>query len=129
MAPAGDEALKAEDMAESEGYDSLHSLAALGPLSNSTRIAILAALLALRRTTFTELMLAVNVPKSSLNMSLTILKDNKLVTVGRGFLGAGGPRTIVAITPAGENAIRDYLTAMRNLARDLLPEEGTKLQK
>ena len=124
MAPIGDEGPEAENTTESGGYGSLHSLTALGPLSNSSRVAILAALLAFRRTTFTELMLAVNIPKSSLNMSLSILKDSNLISVRRGFMGMGGPRTIVEITPGGEKAIRAYLEAMRSLARELLSEEG-----
>jgi len=101
-------------------FDNLTSLSASGPLSSSARVAILAALLAIRRTTFTELMLAVNLPKSSLNLSLGILKENKLVTVRRGFLPVGGPRTIVEITPEGEKAIRDHLMLMQNVARRLL---------
>jgi len=87
-------------------------------------VAILAALIAFRRTTFTELMLAVGVPKSSLNMSLNILKENGLVTVRRGFVGIGGPRTIVEITPAGEKAIRNHLAMMQDLARRLLPRHS-----
>ena len=81
----------------------------------------MAALLAIRRTTFTELMLAVNLPKSSLNLSLEILKENKFVTIRRGFLPVGGPRTIVEITPEREKAIRDYLALLQNLAKSLLP--------
>jgi DNA-binding MarR family transcriptional regulator len=101
--------------------DVLPSLSSAGPLSSSARVAILAALLAFKRTTFTELLLAVNVPKSSLNLSLAILKESKFVTVRKGFLGMGGPRTIVEITPEGEKAIRDHLVLMRNLASRLLP--------
>ncbi len=107
---------------EEEGrFGGLTSLSSSGPLSSSARVAILAALLAFRHTTFTELMLAVNLPKSSLNMSLAILKENKFVTVRRGFLPVGGPRTIVEITPEGEEAIRDHLMLMQNLAKKLLP--------
>jgi len=80
----------------------------------------LAALLAIRRTTFTELMLAVNVPKSSLNLSLSVLKENKFITVRRGFLAVGGPRTIVEITSEGEKAITDHLLLMQSLAKRLL---------
>ena len=102
-------------------FENLASLSTSGPLSNSARVAILAALLAIRRTTFTELMLAVNLPKSSLNLSIEILKENKLVTVRRGFLPVGGPRTFVEITPEGEKAIRDYLALLQSVARRLLP--------
>lgn len=108
---------------EGEGQpDDLMSLSSSGPLSSSARVAILAALLAFRHTTFTELMLAVNLPKSSLNMSLAILKENKFVTVRRGFLPVGGPRTIVEITPEGEKAVKDHLKIMQNLAKKLLPD-------
>ena len=115
----GEEARPRED--GGGGLDGLPSLSASGPLSSSARVAILAALLALRRTTFTELMLAVNVPKSSLNLSLTVLKENNLVAVRRGFLPLGGPRTIVEITQEGEKAIRDHLIMMQSLAKRLLP--------
>jgi DNA-binding transcriptional ArsR family regulator len=105
---------------EGEQSNILSSLSK-GPLSNSARVAILAALLAIRRTTFTELMLAVNVPKSSLNLSLSVLKENKFITVRRGFLAVGGPRTIVEITSEGEKAIMDHLLLMQSLAKRLLP--------
>ena len=104
-----------------EQFDGLPSLSSSGPLSSSARVAILAALLAFKRTTFTELMLALNVPKSSLNLSLAILKQNKFVTVRKGFLQIGGPRTIIEITPAGEKAVRDHLLLMQTLAKRLLP--------
>ena len=102
-------------------FENLASLSASGPLSSSARVAILAALLAIRRTTFTELMLVVNLPKSSLNLSIEILKENKFVTVRRGFLPVGGPRTFVEITPEGEKAVRDYLILLQGMAKRLLP--------
>ena len=105
---------------EGEQSHILSSLSMSGPLSSSARVAILAALLAIRRTTFTELMLAVNVPKSSLNLSLSVLKENKFITVRRGFLAVGGPRTIVEITSEGEKAITDHLLLMQSLAKRLL---------
>ena len=110
------------DPEDQEELGALPSLSSSGPLSSSARVAILAALLAFKRTTFTELLLAVGVPKSSLNLSLGLLKDNGLVTVRRGFMGMGGPRTIVEITPAGERAIIDHLLMMQNLAKRLLPQ-------
>ena len=102
-------------------FENLASLSASGPLSSSARVAILAALLAIKHTTFTELMLAVNLPKSSLNLSLEILKENRFVIVRRGFLPVGGPRTIVEITPEGEKAIRDHLLLLQSVAKRLLP--------
>jgi len=102
--------------------DDISSLSTSGPLNSSARVAILAALLAFKRTTFTELMLAVNLPKSSLNLSLAVLKENKFVTVRKGFVQIGGPRTIVEITPDGENAIKEHLILMQNLAKKLLSD-------
>ncbi|HYB75821.1 MAG TPA: transcriptional regulator [Nitrososphaerales archaeon] len=106
---------------EGGDFENLASLSASGPLSSSARVAILAALLAIKHTTFTELMLAVNLPKSSLNLSLEILKENKFVVVRRGFLPVGGPRTIIEITPEGERAIREHLMLLQSVARRLLP--------
>ena len=106
---------------EGGNFENLSSLSASGPLSSSARVAILAALFAIKHTTFTELMLAVNLPKSSLNLSLEILKENKFVVVRRGFLPVGGPRTIIEITPEGERAIREHLMLLQSVARRLLP--------
>jgi len=110
-----------EEDEEGGKFENLASLSASGPLSSSARVAILAALLAIKHTTFTELMLAVNLPKSSLNLSLEILKENRFVIVRRGFLPVGGPRTIVEITPEGEKAIRDHLLLLQSVAKRLLP--------
>jgi len=104
--------------------DELSSLSSSGPLTSATRVAILAALLAFKKTTFTELMLAVNLPKSSLNLSLAVLKENKFVTVKKGFIQIGGPRTIVEITPEGKRAIQEHLLLMQNIATKLLSKEN-----
>jgi DNA-binding PadR family transcriptional regulator len=58
-------------------------------------------------------------------LSLSVLKENKLVTVRKGFIQIGGPRTIIEITPEGEKAIRDHLLMMQDLASKLLPEKKT----
>ena len=118
---AGAAPFRKDEGDEGGEFEILASLSASGPLSSSARVAILAALLAIRHATFTELMLAVNLPKSSLNLSLEILKENKFVIVRRGFLPVGGPRTIVEITPEGEKAIRDHLLLLQSLAKRLLP--------
>jgi DNA-binding MarR family transcriptional regulator len=88
--------------------------------SISTRIGIMTALLGSKRATFTELLLAVKTPKSSLNKSLGILEDYGYVKQHRGFLPSLGPRTIVEITPKGEEAIRKHLELMRALADKFL---------
>jgi DNA-binding MarR family transcriptional regulator len=114
----GKEAVSAKDTGSQ--LDDLSSLSSSGPLNSSARVAILSALLAFKSTTFTELELALHLPKSSLNLSLNILKQNKLVTVRRALVQIGGPRTIVEITPEGEKAIRNHLLMMQELARKLL---------
>jgi DNA-binding MarR family transcriptional regulator len=95
----------------------------VGPFSVSTRVGIMMALLGSRRATFTELLLAVKSPKSSLNKNLGILEDHGFVKQRRGFLPAMGPRMIIEITPKGDAAVKKYLELMRSLADKFL---GTK---
>jgi DNA-binding MarR family transcriptional regulator len=80
----------------------------------------MAALLGSKRATFTELLLSVKTPKSSLNKNLGILEDHGFINQRRGFLNSLGPRTIIEITPKGEEAIKKYLELMRSLADKFL---------
>ena len=91
-----------------------------GPFSVSTRVGIMTALLGSKRATFTELLLAVKSPKSSLNKNLGILEDHGYVKQRRGFLPTFGPRMIIEITPKGEEAVKKYLELMRSLADKFL---------
>jgi DNA-binding MarR family transcriptional regulator len=83
------------------------------------------ALLGSKRATFTELLLAVKTPKSSLNKNLRILEDVGFIKQCRGFLAALGPRTFVEITPNGEEAIKKHLELMRTLADKFLGPKTT----
>jgi DNA-binding PadR family transcriptional regulator len=84
------------------------------------------ALLGFKRTTFTELLLAVKTPKSSLNKNLGVLEDYGFIRQRRSFLPGPGPRTIIEITPKGEEATKKYLESMRVLAdRFLGSKEAT----
>jgi DNA-binding MarR family transcriptional regulator len=97
-----------------------------GPFSVSTRVGIMTALLGFKRTTFTELLLAVKTPKSSLNKNLGILEDHGFIRQRRSFLPGPGPRTIIEITPKGEDATKKYLESMRAIAdRFLGSKEAT----
>jgi DNA-binding MarR family transcriptional regulator len=87
-----------------------------GPFSVSTRVGIMTALLGFKRTTFTELLLAVKTPKSSLNKNLGVLEDYGFIKQRRSFLGGPGPRTMIEITSKGEEATKKYLELMRTLA-------------
>ncbi len=85
------------------------------------------ALLGFRWTTFTELLLAVRTPKSSLNKNLRILEDYGFIKQRRGFLRVSGPRTIIEITPQGEEAIKRHLELMRAVADKYLGSEDSTL--
>ena len=76
----------------------------------------MAALLGFKRTTFTELLLAVKTPKSSLNKNLGILQDYGFIKQRRAFVLAPGPRMVIEITPEGEEAIKKHLELMRAVA-------------
>lgn len=91
-----------------------------GPFSVSTRVGIMTALLGFKKATFTDLLLAVKTPKSSLNKNLGILEDYGFIRQRRSFLLSPGPRTVIEITPTGEEAIKEYLQSMRSLANKFL---------
>jgi DNA-binding MarR family transcriptional regulator len=110
--------------AEKEDLISSSNLEPIGPFLISTRIGIMTALLGSKRATFTELLLAVKTPKSSLNKNLGILEDHEYIKQRRGFLPSLGPRTIVEITPKGEEAIKKHLESMRALADKFLGSRG-----
>lgn len=96
-----------------------------GPLSVSTRAGIMMALLGSKRATFTELLLAVKSPKSSLNKNLGILEEHGFVKQLRGFLPTFGPRMIIEITPKGEEAVKKYHELMRLLVDKFLGTMAT----
>ena len=100
-----------------------------GPFSVSTRVGIMTALLGSIRATFTELLLAVKSPKSSLNKNLGILEDHGYVKQRRGFLPTFGPRMIIEITPKGEEAVKKYLELMRSLADKFLGSKTGELEE
>jgi DNA-binding MarR family transcriptional regulator len=96
--------------------DLISDVGSPGPFSVSTRVGIMTALLGFKRTTFTELLLAVKTPKSSLNKNLGILEDYEFIKQRRSFLPGPGPRTIIEITPKGKEAIKKHLELMRAVA-------------
>jgi DNA-binding MarR family transcriptional regulator len=108
-----------KDLSSSSSSDS----GSAGPFSISTRIGIMTALLGSKRATFTELLLAVKTPKSTLNKNLGILEDHGFVKQRRGFLPTPGPRTFIEITPKGEEAIKKHLELMRSLADRFLGQK------
>lgn len=99
-----------------EEEDLVSDIGTPGPFSVSTRVGIMTALLGFRWATFTDLLLAVKTPKSSLNKNLKILEDYEFIRQRRGFLRVAGPRTIIEITPKGEEAIKRHLELMRAVA-------------
>jgi DNA-binding MarR family transcriptional regulator len=110
----------------SPGVDgSLSELGSAGALSSSVRVGMMLALLGVERITFTDLLLAVKVSKSSLNKSVRILEEAGYVTVRLGFKASGGPRTFIQITEKGKTAIRTHLEMMRRLTLKYLPDNIT----
>jgi DNA-binding MarR family transcriptional regulator len=109
----------------SDEDSSIPQLTSAGALSSNARVGIMLALLGVERITFTDLMLAVQVSKSSLNKSIKILADEGYVTERYGFKATGGPRTFVQITDKGKKAIRAYLETMRRLTTKYLPNDQT----
>jgi DNA-binding MarR family transcriptional regulator len=122
--------LPSEDPSENKAvqkgtWEEKNLVSDVGPFSVSTRVGIMMALLGSKRATFTELLLAVKSPKSSLNKNLGILEDHGFVKQRRGFLPAMGPRMIIEITPEGVEAIKEYLELMRSLADKFLGANPT----
>lgn len=109
-----------EDIGRKQGMDLVEELASMGPFSNPTRVGIMVVLLALRRATFTDILMAVKISKSSLNSSLNILERNGYVKIEHGFLRMGGPRTIVKITEKGEDEITRYLKFMNRFTNSVM---------
>ena len=113
------------EVGREEEEDLVTDVGSPGPFSVSTRVGIMTALLGFRWTTFTELLLAVKTPKSSLNKNLGILEDYGFIKQRRSLLFGPGPRTVIEITPKGEEAIKKHLELMRALAdRFLGSKEG-----
>lgn len=98
----------------------LSEIASGGALSSFTRIGIMLALLGVEQITFTDLLFAIKVSKSSLNHSVNALADAGYVTVRKGFEAAGGPRTFIRITKEGKKAIRSHLENMQTIASKFL---------
>jgi len=93
----------------------IRRLSKLGPLSSQTRVGIMVVLLALKKATFTDILVAIRTSKSSLSTSLSILERSGYIRTEYGFFSRGGPRTIIIITEEGENAISEYLDIMGRL--------------
>lgn len=126
---SGDEIEKDLDKTPSDGTQDKGEIAELssaGPLSNLTRVGIMLALLGVERITFSELLMAVNISKSSLSRSLEILEENGLIRIRRGFGAFGEPRTFIQITDAGKTAIRSHLETMHRVTRKYLKEDQTE---
>lgn len=99
---------------------SLSELSSEGALSSFTKLGIMLALLGVEQITFSDLMLVVEVAKSSLNYSLNALAVAGYVTLHKGFKTAGGPRTFIQITDKGKEAIHAHLETMQRLTSKFL---------
>ncbi|MFI5420173.1 MAG: transcriptional regulator [Nitrososphaerales archaeon] len=111
-----------EPMSSARRYGAIcvSEISSAGPLSSFTRVGIMLALLGVEKITFTDLMFAVKVSKSSLNHSVNALAGAGYVSVRKGFKTAGGPRTFIQITKEGDAAIRAHMENMQTLASNFL---------
>ena len=80
----------------SDHDQALSQFTSAGALSSSVRVGIMLALLGVERITFTDLLLAVNVSKSSLNKSIKILADEGYVKERFGFKDHRRPTHVCA---------------------------------
>ncbi len=108
------------DGKEDASNDKLQNLVSKSPLSSSSRIGILLVLSGMKWATFTDLLHSLGLPKSTLNLCLSVLGESGFVKVRTGFLSKGGPRTIVRITDLGKKAIRDYIELINELLQKKL---------
>jgi DNA-binding MarR family transcriptional regulator len=86
-------------------------------LNNSVRLGILLALYGVKSINFTQLLRAVEIPKSSLFTHLQVLEEAGYVRMVKRFT-ALGPRTFVEITEKGERVMREYSELIRKLTFD-----------
>ena len=85
-------------------------------LRNGVRLGILIALRVLNEATFTELVEALMMPKSTVHSHIRALEEEGFVEVKR-VLTMAGPRTMVRITDKGRRIIDEYLRIVGRVER------------
>lgn len=80
------------------------------------RLGILTIAHEARRVEFGFLRTTLNLTAGNLGQHLTVLEKADLITIEKGYEGRR-PRTWVLLTPAGELALRDEITRLKQLIR------------
>lgn len=111
-------------MTAETGFKELRELLRTQVFSSSARVGILLALLGVRRVTFTDLLKATQLAKSSLYLHLKCLEDNGLIKV-KDVLTPERPRTVIELTDQGSRAIERYLELLKDYS-DALGLNGQK---
>lgn len=89
------------------------------------RLGILTVTHQARRVEFGFLLTTLDLTAGNLGQHLTVLEKADLVHIEKGYEGKR-PRTWVSLTPAGEKALRDEISHLKRLIRDV---ERTPLEE
>jgi DNA-binding MarR family transcriptional regulator len=84
------------------------------------RLSILACLAQVEEADFSFVAKLVEISAPTCSKHLTVLEDAGYVTVRKGAVGRR-PRTWLALTPAGRQALTEYLTALQAITGATLP--------
>ena len=84
-------------------------------IHSPVRLSVVAALAATEEAEFAAVREAVQISDSTLSKAVTVLEGAGYVSVRKGYVGKR-PRTWLAITSAGREALRAHLAALRAIA-------------
>lgn len=103
-------------MTRSEPREPEIDLAALDPsVHHPARLGLLTVLCAVQEARFGYLKSTLGLTDGNLSRNLSLLEEAGLVVIRKGYEGRR-PRTWVAATPAGRQALDRHLAALRSLA-------------
>ena len=84
--------------------------------SSSARVGILLYLMGVEKTSFTDLLKGIGLPKSSLYLHLKVLEENGAISM-RETLFRGRPRTVIQITEEGKRMVNEYLNLLEGYVK------------
>jgi DNA-binding MarR family transcriptional regulator len=91
-----------------------------GTLSNAVRLSIAAALQGVERAEFALVRDSVEITDSALSKQCAVLESAGYLRVAKGRVGRK-PRTWLALTPAGRQALARHLAALQAITGQYLP--------
>jgi DNA-binding MarR family transcriptional regulator len=86
-------------------------------IHSPVRLSVVAALAATDEAEFAAVRDAVQISDSALSKAVTVLEEAGYVQARKGYVGKR-PRTWLRLTPAGRDALRAHLAALRSIAGD-----------